>query len=64
MIKLKYEERQVLILSSQGLTMNEIADKMCKSVDSIKFYRRNIFEKVGTKNITEALMFATIYKLI
>lgn len=44
MIQLKPEEKQVLTLCSQGLTMNEIADK--------------------TKNITEALTFATIYKLI
>lgn len=64
MIQLKEEEKQVLTLCSQGLTMNEIADKMCKSIDSIKFYRRTLFEKIGTKNITEALTFATIYKLL
>ena len=64
MIQLKEEEKQVLTLCSQGLTMNEIADKMCKSIDSIKFYRRTLFDKTGTKNITEALTFATIYKLL
>ena len=32
--------------------------------DSIKFYRRTLFDKIGTKNITEALTFATIYKLL
>ena len=37
---------------------------MCKSIDSIKFYRRTLFEKIGTKNITEALTFTTIYKLL
>lgn len=63
-IQLKEEEKQVLTLCSQGLTMNEIADKMCKSIDSIKFYRRTLFDKIGTKNITEALTFATIYKLL
>lgn len=63
-VQLKPEEKQVLSLCSQGLTMNEIADKMCKSIDSIKFYRRTLFEKIGTRNITEALTFATIYKLL
>lgn len=64
MTQLKPKEKYVLLLCSQGLTMNEIADKMCRSIDTIKFYRRNLFEKIGTKNITEALTFATIYKLL
>lgn len=64
MVQLKQEEKQVLLLCSQGFTMNEIADNMCKSVDSIKFYRRKLFEKIGTKNITEALTYATVYKLL
>lgn len=63
-VVLEGNRKQVLSLCSQGLTMNEIADKMCKSIDSIKFYRRTLFEKIGTKNITEALTFATIYKLL
>lgn len=64
MVQLKPEEKLVLSLCTQGLTMNEIAGKMCKSIDSIKFYRRTLFEKIGTRNITEALTFATIYKLL
>lgn len=63
-VELKAEEKQVLTLSSQGYTMNEIAGKMCRSVDSVKFYRRNLFERLGVKNITEALSYATSYKLL
>ncbi len=63
-VALKPEEKQVLIFSSQGFTMNEIADKMYRSVDSVKFYRRNLFERIGVKNITEALAYATSYKLL
>jgi DNA-binding CsgD family transcriptional regulator len=63
-IELKEEEKDVLRLSAEGLTMNEISDKMCKSVDSVKFYRRNIFEKLHVSNITEALAYTTVYKLI
>jgi DNA-binding CsgD family transcriptional regulator len=62
--KLTPMETEVLRLSAQGLTMNEIADKSCKSVDTIKFYKRNIFEKFGVSNITEAINFAVSYKLI
>lgn len=64
MIHLNEEEKQVLTLCSQGLTMKEIADNMCKSIDTIKYYRRNVFDKIGIKNITEALTFATTYKLL
>lgn len=64
MIHLNEEEKQVLTLCSQGLTMKEIADNMCKSIDTIKFYRRTMFDKIGIKNITEALTFATTYKLL
>jgi DNA-binding CsgD family transcriptional regulator len=62
-IALKEEEQDVLRLSSEGLTMNEIADRMCKSKDSIKFYRRSLFEKLNVTNITEALAHAAVYKL-
>jgi len=44
--------------------INEIAYRMCKSKDSIKFYRHNLFEKLNVANIKEALAHATVYKLI
>lgn len=61
---LKEKEKEMLQLSAQGYAMNEIADKMCLSLDAIKFYRKRIFEKLGTKNILEAVAFATNHKLI
>ena len=63
-ITLSETERDVLRLSAQGYTMNEIADEMCRSVDSVKFYRRNLFERLEVKNITEALSYSAIYKLL
>jgi DNA-binding CsgD family transcriptional regulator len=44
--------------------MKEIAEKMFHSVDTVKFYRRQIFEKLNVKNITEALSLATNYGLV
>ena len=44
-ITLKPEEKQILTLSAQGYTMKEIAEKMLRSFDTVKFYRRQIFEK-------------------
>ncbi len=63
-ITLKSEEKQILTLSAQGYTMKEIAEQMLRSFDTIKFYRRQIFEKLDVQNITEALALATNYGLV
>ena len=63
-IKLKPEEKEVLVLSARGYTMKEIAEKVCKSIDTVKFYRKQVFEKLEVENITEALSFAINYGLL
>ena len=63
-ITLSETEREVLRLSAQGYTMNDIADRLCKSVDTIKACKRNLFAKIGVKNIAEALFHATNYQMI
>lgn len=57
-------ERSVLTLSIQGYTMAEIGDIICLSPDTVKKYRRQIFEKLGVRNISEAIAAATNNKLI
>jgi len=63
-ISINDKEKEILSLSIQGYTISEIADKVCLSLDSIKFYRRKLFEKINVRNITEAIAFASIHKLI
>lgn len=63
-ITLGEKERDILSLSAQGYTMNEIADKLCLAIDTIKFHKRKLFEKLDVKNISEAISFATNYKLL
>lgn len=63
-IMLTDNERDVLSLSSQGYTIQEIADNLCKSVDTVKAYRRSIFQKMGVKNIAEALTYSQNHQLI
>lgn len=63
-VTLRPQEKQVLILSAQGYTVAQIADKMCRSVDTIKTYKRLMFERLGTRSITEALTLATNSGLI
>lgn len=57
-------ERDVLWLSTQGYTMNDIASKLFKSVDTIKSCKRSLFARLGAKNIAEALYHAVNYKLL
>lgn len=62
-IELKAEEIEVLQLSVTGFTMGEIAERMCKSVDTIKFYKRSAFKKLGVDNITEAIAKSMTHRL-
>ncbi len=57
-------ERDVLWLSTQGYTMNEIAEKLCKSVDTIKSCKRILFTRLNVKNIAEALYHVVNYRLV
>ena len=57
-------EKSVLTLSIQGYTMSEIADKICLSPDTIKKYRKHIFEKLEVRNISDAIVAATNNKLL
>ena len=63
-VKLSERETEILSLYAGGLTINEIAEKIFISSDTVKFHRRKLFEKMGVDNITEALSYATHNKLI
>jgi DNA-binding CsgD family transcriptional regulator len=57
-------ERNILLLSAQGYRMEDIADVICKSIDSVKAYKRVLFQKMRVSSITEAVMFAHIHQLL
>lgn len=57
-------EKTVLTLSIQGLTISEIARRVCLAIDSVKSVRRRLFEKLDVNNISEAIFYATNHKLI
>jgi DNA-binding CsgD family transcriptional regulator len=63
-IRLTDVEKEVLKYSAQGYTMNEIADRMFKSVDTIKSCKRLLFARLKVKNIAEALSYASNYRLL
>ena len=63
-VKLTDREKEVLMLSARGLTVDEIANRVHRSKDSIKSRRRAIFDKLGVKCVSEAFAFAINHKLI
>ncbi|WP_374461577.1 response regulator transcription factor [Chryseobacterium taeanense] len=63
-IKLTDREVDVLRYYAQGYTINEIADKIFVSPDTIKFHRRKLFDKMQVSNISEALSYVTNNKLL
>jgi DNA-binding CsgD family transcriptional regulator len=48
-------ERDVLILSSQGLTNTEIADKLCMSTSAVRTFLTRAFKKLGARKKADAV---------
>jgi DNA-binding CsgD family transcriptional regulator len=62
--KLSQREYEILSLSASGLKINEIADKIFVTSDTVKFHRKKMFEKMEVNNIAEALAYAKNNKLL
>lgn len=63
-LKITQNERQMLILSARGYTLDEISTKLGRATDTVKLYRRRVFDKLHVNNITEALYAAMCHQLI
>lgn len=57
-------ERNILILSAQGLTMKAIAKALFLGENTIKSYKKSLFKKLGVSNIVEAISRAYLRRLI
>lgn len=62
--KLTKRETEILHLHAQGLTINQIAEKIFVAPDTVKYYRRRIFERLNVNNIVEALSYAVNSKIL
>lgn len=63
-ITLSAIEKEMLSLAAQGHTISEIANITCRSVDSVKSYKRGVFKKIGAHKITEAITYAQNHDLL
>ena len=48
-------EREILPLLAAGLTSPQIADRMCLSLPTIKWYRKRLLEKFDVSNTAELI---------
>jgi DNA-binding CsgD family transcriptional regulator len=62
--KLTKREIEILRLHAQGLTINQIAERIFVAPDTVKYYRRRIFERLAVGNMVEALSYAVNSKII
>lgn len=62
--KLTRREIEILQLHAQGLTISQIAEKIFVSSDTVKYYRRRIFERLGVNTTVEALSYVINNKII
>lgn len=63
-VKLTKMEKEILLLSSQGFTIAEIAQRLFIAESTVKSHRTNILNKLKVNNIGEAIACAANYKLI
>ncbi|MGH1518492.1 response regulator transcription factor [Chryseobacterium sp. JK1] len=61
---LSKREIEILQLCARGFTINDIAEAIFISPDTVKFHRRKLFERLEVSSITEAIAYATNNKLI
>lgn len=57
-------EREVLMLISEGMTNQEIADRLCIELSTVKRHATNIFGKLGVSNRTLAVARARTFRLV
>ncbi|WP_104381150.1 response regulator transcription factor [Sphingobacterium sp. HMA12] len=63
-INLTAREIEILRYYHRGLTIHETSEKIFISIDTVKFHRRKLFEKLGVSNMNEALTFALNNRLL
>ncbi len=56
-----YREEQILKMLNEGLTSQQMADKLELSKKTIDFYRSNIMRKFSLKSVTDLVRFALKY---
>ncbi|AZA76379.1 DNA-binding response regulator [Chryseobacterium sp. G0186] len=62
--KLTRREKEILAEAAQGLTTNQMAEKLFISPHTVESHRKNLIEKFQTSNLSSAIKLAIEYGLI
>jgi len=62
--KLTRREKEVLVEAAQGLTTQQIADRLFISTHTVDSHRKNLIEKFQTSNLSSVITLAIEYGLI
>ncbi|MFD0792003.1 response regulator transcription factor [Mucilaginibacter litoreus] len=62
--QLTKRELEILRLHARRFSINEIAEMIFVAPDTVKYYRRRIFDKLKVSNMAEALFYAIESKII
>ena len=62
--EVEYDEKELLKHIVNGLTNNEIAEKMFLGVETVNSYRKNLLLKLGAKNTAVLVRMAVEEKLV
>ena len=63
-LELTRREIELLQLIAEGLTLHQLADKMCIGTETIRSYRKNLNLKLGAHNTAELLQNAKVMNLL
>ncbi len=61
---LSAREREVLLLAAQGLSSKEVARRLFISERTVQTHLASIYDKLGSRNKTEALLLALKYGVV
>ena len=64
MVWLSNREKEILNYLAEGLTTKEIADKIFRSIENVRTFRRNLLIKLQAKNVAELIKKGYDMKLI
>ena len=62
--RLSQIEKSIIIRASKGMTTHSIANDLCRSVETIKTYKKRLFKKFGVTSMAEAIAYASNYGLL
>ena len=63
-IELSTLEKDILVRASEGMASEQIADDLCRSVNTIKTHKSRLYEKLHVNSMSEALAITKNYNLL